>query len=236
MNTVDQVLKDLKKCATEQTRKTYLRHGAPVDAYGVSIADLKTIARRIKGNQSLACALYETGNFDAMYLAGMVADGSQMSKQQLESWARNATCSMISEYAVAWAAAENPASRELAMKWIGSKRESIATSGWCTYAGIIATTADEKLDLAEIKSLLGHVIDRIHTAPNLIRYAMNGFVIAVGSYVEPLLQEAKRAAKAIGTVSVDMGDTACKVPLASEYIAKAEADGRIGNKRKTMKC
>ena len=84
MNTVDQVITELKNKGDEQTRKTYARHGAPTDTFGVKIADLKTIAKKIKGNQSLACELYESGNADAMYLAGMVADGSQMSKKQLE--------------------------------------------------------------------------------------------------------------------------------------------------------
>ena len=64
---------------------------------------------------------------------------------------------------------------------------------------------------------------------------MNAFVIAVGAHVKPLLQHAKQAAKAIGTVSVDMGDTACKVPLASAYIEKIETAGRVGKKRKTIK-
>ncbi|MBI3465809.1 MAG: hypothetical protein HY000_22560 [Planctomycetes bacterium] len=65
---------------------------------------------------------------------------------------------------------------------------------------------------------------------------MNSFVIAVGSYVKPLLNEAKAAAKKIGMVSVDMGDTACKVPLATEYIEKVVKAGRVGRKRKTIKC
>jgi hypothetical protein len=62
------------------------------------------------------------------------------------------------------------------------------------------------------------------------------FVISVGGYVKPLLKQAKAAARQIGTVSVDMGDTACKVPLATAYIEKMEAAGRIGKKRKTMRC
>jgi hypothetical protein len=65
---------------------------------------------------------------------------------------------------------------------------------------------------------------------------MNAFVIAVGTYVKPLLKQAKAAAKKIGAVSVDMGDTACKVPLASAYIERVEAVGRVGKKRKTIKC
>lgn len=65
---------------------------------------------------------------------------------------------------------------------------------------------------------------------------MNGFVIAVGAYVKPLLQQAKAAAQQIGEVSVDMGDTACKVPLATAYIAKIEGASRVGQKRKTIRC
>ncbi len=65
---------------------------------------------------------------------------------------------------------------------------------------------------------------------------MNGFVISVGTYVKPLLSAAKQTAKTIGVVSVDMGDTACKVPLATDYIKKVETMGRVGKKRKTAKC
>ena len=41
---------------------------------------------------------------------------------------------------------------------------------------------------------------------------------------------------AIGTVEVDMGDTSCRVPDALAYIAKVEAAGRLGAKRKTAAC
>ncbi|QDU10004.1 DNA alkylation repair protein [Gimesia aquarii] len=236
MSTLKQVMTELKKKGNAQTRKTYARHGMPEDTFGVKIADLKLIAKKIKGNQALACELYETGNYDAMYLAGIVADGSQMTKKQLESWAKTATCATLSEYTVPGVASENPHAQALAMKWIRSKTESIASSGWNTYAGIIATTPDEDLDLEEIKSLLDRVAREVHQAPNKVRYTMNGFVIAVGSYVKPLLKKAKQVAKKVGVVPVDMGDTACKVPQALTYIEKIESAGRVGKKRKTIKC
>jgi hypothetical protein len=65
---------------------------------------------------------------------------------------------------------------------------------------------------------------------------MNVFVISVGGYVKALLKEAKAAAAKIGDVSVDVGDTACEVPLAAAYIAKMEKAGRVGKKRKTLRC
>ena len=236
MNTVKQVMAELKTKGNERTLAIVQRLGAPSNTFGVTAADLKVIAKKIKGNQKLACELYETGNGDAMYLAGLVADGSQMSKKQLQSWVKAADWIWLSEYTVAWVAAESPHARDLALKWMDSKTESIATSGWSTYAGIVANRPDEDLDLAEIKELLDRVVKKIDLASNRVRYTMNGFVIAVGSYVQPLLKHAKVAAKTIGTVSVDMGDTACKVPNAKEYIQKVETAGRVGRKRKTTKC
>jgi hypothetical protein len=107
---------------------------------------------------------------------------------------------------------------------------------WCTYSGLVATKPDELLDLVEVERVLATVVKDISGVPNRVRYAMNGFVIAVGSYVKPLLKQAKAAARRIGAASVEMGETACKVPLATACIAKAEEAGRVGRKRKTMRC
>jgi 3-methyladenine DNA glycosylase AlkD len=236
LTTIRPVMAELKRKGTDKTRNTYARHGIRTPMFGVSIADLKTIAKRIRGNQALALELYDSGNYDAMYLAGMVADGSHMSKKQLQHWVKTATCETLSAYTVPWVTAESPFAHELAMKWIASNKESIVASGWGTYAGIVATTRDEDLNLEEIKELLDRVVNEIDKAPNKVRYMMNQFVIAVGGYVKPLLQHAKKAAQTIGAVSVDMGDTACKVPRTLEYIEKIERLGRVGKKRKTMKC
>jgi 3-methyladenine DNA glycosylase AlkD len=238
MPTVASIMAELKKKGTEKTRKIYARHGMATDnMFGVSVADLKVIAKTIKGQQALACELYETGNLDAMYLAGMVADGSQMTPKQLNRWAEGAAnLQMIAEYTVPWVTVENPQGHDLAMQWIKSKKEHVASSGWCSYSGLLATKADEALDLAEIEGLLGTVVKGIKSAQNRVRYTMNGFVIAVGAYVKPLSKQAKAAARQIGVVSVDVGDTACNVPLATAYIEKIEAAGRLGKKRKTIRC
>jgi 3-methyladenine DNA glycosylase AlkD len=229
---------DLKKKGSEKTRSIYARHGMATEhMFGVSMADLKVIAKTIKGQQALACELYETGNLDAMYLAGMVADGAQMTEKQLNEWAEAAAgMQMISEYTVPWVAVDNAYGRDQAMKWIKSKKEHVASSGWCTYAGLIAIKPDGDLDLAEIEGLLSVVVKGIKGAQNRVRYTMNNFVIAVGTYVKPLLKQVKAAAQQIGTVSVDVGDTACEVRLASAQIEKIQAAGRVGQKRKTIRC
>lgn len=236
MKTANQVLKALKSKGNAQTRKTYERHGAIGEMFGVKAADLKVIAKGIKGDQELAYELYATGCHEAMYLACMVADGKQMTKKLLDSWAKSAGWQWVSEFTVPWVAAESAHGRELALKWIDAKKENVQTAGWGTYAGLVTMLPDEDLDLTEIKKLLKRVEKDLGKAANRTRYCMNSFVIAVGSYVLPLSKQAKATAKKIGKVEVDMGDTACKVPLALEYIEKIEKAGRAGKKRKVIRC
>jgi len=237
MQILVEVMKDLERLGTEQTRKTFARHGAPVDQmFGVKVGDLKTIVKKIKGRHDLALELYDTGNSDAMYLAGMVANGALMTKKKLESWAKKATWHMISDYTVPGVACESPFAAELAQKWIDAKQPTIMCSGWTTWSGIVAMQADDQLDLAAIESLLRRVEDNVHSSPNRVRYSMNGFVISVGGYVLPLQKKAKDTAKKIGKVQVDVGPTDCKVPNAVEYIDKMIACGNAGKKRNTMKC
>lgn len=234
--TTEQVMKELAKKGSESIKKIFLNHGAKEPLFGVKIGDLKVIQKKVKKDHELAMNLYNTGNYDAMYLAGLIADESKMSKKDIEQWAEKATSDGISQYTVAWVAAESNYGWELGMKWIDSSKEKIAAAGWNTLAGVIAMKPDNELDIAAIKKLLQRIIREIHSAPNQVRYTMNGFVIGVGSYIKELTKEAIETAKKVGDVYVDMGATACKVPAAADYIKKMETKGYVGKKKKTVKC
>ena len=237
MKTVNQVMAALEKAGNPLRIQTFANHGAPSDKmFGVSVADMKVIAKKIKGEQELAYELFETENGDAQYLAGMVADGSQMSKSLLDKWARGAMWQMVSEYTVPWVATESDHTRNQALKWIKAKKESVASSGWNTLSGYVTVTPDDELDIDELAGFLDQIEDEIDGAMNRVRYTMNGFVIATGAYVSPLTKRAKQTAKRLGKVEVEMDGTSCKVPLALEAITKIEKMGRVGKKRKTIKC
>ena len=233
----EQILKEIKAAGSESIKKIHLKHGAKEPFYGVKVEDLKKIQKKIKENQQqIALELFESGVGDAMYLAGLMADGSKMSKKELQDWVTKAEYPMISEYAVAWVASENSDAWELALKWIDSSKATIASSGWSTISSIVATWPDEKLDIAGLKKLLMRVQKEITNAPNRVRYCMNNFVIAVGSFVKDLNKEAIETGKKIGSVEVDMGGTSCKVPFAPDYIKKVMDKGYLGKKKKTAKC
>jgi len=234
--TAKEILKELEPLGKASTRKVLRNHGIREPFFGVKIGDLKKIEKRVKKDYQLALDLYDTGNYDAMYLAGLIADDAKMRKEDLRHWVAKAYCGPLAGWTVPSVAAGSPHGRELAMEWIDSKEELVAVAGWATLSSLVSIKPDAELDLAELKQLLQRVQKTIQQQPNKVRYGMNSFVIAVGTYVRALTDLALQVGEKIGEVSVDMGNTACEVPYAPDYIRKVQQRGTIGKKRKSAKC
>ena len=234
--TLPEVMAALRAQGSASVKKIFLRHGAREPFDGVKVADLKVIAKQIKGDQSLALALYATGHGDAQYLAGMVASGAAMSRAELQKWATSSSWNMVANTTVPWVAVEHPAGFELGLKWIDAKPTLVAQAGWATLGGWAAVHPDATLDTKRYAALLDRVAAEIHTAPNRVRQQMNLFVIMVGTYVAPLAERALKTAQRIGAVQVDVGDTDCQIPDAAAYMLKSRRGAPVAPKRKTLRC
>ena len=234
--TLEEVMTELKAKGSESIKKILLKHGIKEPFFGVKVEYLKVLQKKIKKDYPLSKELYATGNADAMYLAGLIADEDKMTKKDLSAWVKKAVSTNISDYTVPWIAAESHHGYELALEWIDTKEEFIAAAGWATLSNIMALTPDDKLDLPSLKSLLNRVHKTIHHADNRVRSTMNAFVISVGSYVAPLTDYAIGISEKIGEVNINVGDTACRVPNAKEYITKVRNKGTTGKKKKTVRC
>lgn len=234
--TAQDIVRELEPLGTEGYRRILRNHGVADPMFGVKIEELKKYQKAIKKDYRLALDLFDTGIYDAMYLAGLIADESKMTKDDLRGWLSKASCLSAAEFAVAWVASEGPHGWELAQEWIESPDEKTAVVGWATLSSWLSVKDDSALDIPALRGLLNRVEATIHAQPDAIRYRMNGFVIALGSYVPELMEEALQAAERIGTVNVDMGATGCKVPSAPDYIRKVAAMGRTGKKRKMARC
>jgi hypothetical protein len=236
LTAVQEMLNRLQALGLKSYRNTMLKHGAQEPVFGVKIEELKRLIKPHKNDQDFACALFDTGNYDAQYMAGLLADGRQMNAAQLQHWVEAANSHGIREYSVAWVAAESQHALPLALSWIDSDKSDIAAAGWSTMSSYISVTDDAELDIKLLETLLNRVRGEIHQAPNRVRYCMNGFVIALGSYVVALNDSAIQVGREIGEVTVDVGETSCQVPFAPDYIAKVTQRGSVGKKRKTTRC
>ena len=155
--TAKEILAELKPLGSDSYKKVMFNHGVKEPFFGVKVSDLQKIQKRIKKDYQLALDLYDTGNYDAMYLAGLIADDAQMTKKDLQRWIANATHEPLASSTVPWVAAGSPHGWELALEWIDSKKPLTAEAGWSTLRSLVSIKDDSELDLTELKRLLDRV-------------------------------------------------------------------------------
>ena len=215
-----QTMAALKKMGTAQNVKTYTRHGAGKKQFGVSFANLYTLQKKIGVDHKLAEQLWKSDNSDAQTLATLIADPEQFTKKQANAWAKDIQkkkyymlCLMLAQLV-----AKTPHAENLIWTWMKNKQEYIVECGYDTLASMLRDGG--KLKTSEYKKILKTIEKEIGTAPNRAKHAMNGALMAIGIYTG-LEKEATAAAKRIGKVVVDHGETGCKTPDAIPYIQKA---------------
>jgi len=217
---LDEAMSALEKAGSEQTRKTYARHGAKEPMFGVSFATLKTLVKKIGVDHDLALALWGTGNHDARILAVKIADPARVTGKDLDRWASDIGGMRMCCGYVASLAAESPHGVAKVAEWLA--RDSPRRGAGWVLAGMVAsldTTTPDAVFLAR----LADIEKTIRSAPNREREAMNMAVIQIGCRNAALRKAATAAAKRIGKIEIDHGDTDCKTPDAAAYIEKTWA-------------
>jgi len=87
---VARVLAMLKAKSSAATRDGMARYAIPSDrAYGVAMKDMKALAKALGRDHALACALWDTGVYEAQMLTSMLADPAQVTPAQLDRWCRD---------------------------------------------------------------------------------------------------------------------------------------------------
>ena len=212
------VMSKLESLGTEQTRKTYRRHGAGDNLYGVSFADMKVIAKKIKRDHQLACQLWETDNADAQSLATMIIDPKQLDEKTAFNWVSKMN-SYMHVALLSGCIAQSNFARKVIEEWVDSDREFVRASAYDTLTCMLKGEND--LTDRECQKFLDKIEREINDSPNRARYSMNSALIAIGIYKPNLTDAALKCADRIGKVEVDHGDTDCKTPGARAYIFKA---------------
>lgn len=212
------LMSELQSMGSPQTVKTYRRHGAGEDVFGVSYADLKKLKKKIGPNHDLAMELWQTGNVDARSLATMVADPDEFTPADATQWMKDVTYPPHGDE-VAAVVAESHFGISKMRQWRKQKSEYARTTGYSILCCLLKDDPDS-IDETECRRILKDIEAEIHRSPNRARHAMVMAVIAIGVYKSEMTDEAIEAGDRIGEVQVDHGDTACKTPGIVPYIRK----------------
>ena len=234
--TVEEVLSELEALGKERMKKLYIGRGAHEPLFGVATGAMKPLFRKIKKDQALAEQLYATGNYDAMYFAGMIADPKAMTEADFDRWMESAYFPMLSDFVVAVTLSEADCAQSVADRWIDSGRELHMSAGWACYEWLLGWRPDNEFDRDKIKAMLARVAKSIHSQPDQTRYSMNNFVVAVGVSFLPLHEEAVKTAEAMGEAMLSAVQGSCALSSAMEAILEAKEKGRLGFKRRAVRC
>lgn len=230
------VMRELEALGKERLKKMYSSNGAHEPLFGVATGAMKPIAKQIKINQPLAEELYATGNYDAMYFAGVIADPRAMTADDFERWIDAAYFYMLSDYVVAVTLAETDIAQQVADKWIASGEELRMSAGWSCYCWLLGSRKDGEFSESKLAGMLELAKNTIHDAPERAKYSMNNFMYTVAVSYVPLHGKAVETANEVGPVEVSGDKGKSKLINASVNIQKAIDKGQIGFKRKYVRC
>lgn len=233
---LEEVMQELEALGKERTKKIYVSNGAQEPLFGVATGAMKPMSRIIKKDQTLAEQLYATGNYDAMYFAGVIADPKAMTAADFERWIDGAYFYMLSDYVVAVTLAETDIAQDVADGWIASGEELRMSAGWSCYCWLLGNRPDHEFSEQKLANMLEVVEATIHNSPERAKYAMNQFIYTVGISFSPLHKQAVETAKRVGPVEVKRDKKKTSILQASETIQKAVEKGQLGFKRKYVRC
>ena len=141
-----------------------------------------------------------------------------MTAAKLNGWVR-ALDNYVLAGALAQLAGQSPAAKACLGKWIAAKCTWTAIAGWDLLAHLAMN--DTTMSDACLGEYIVTIEADIHASENLVRHSMNGALITIGIRSPRLQKLAIAAAKRIGKVEVDHGQTSCKTPDAVAYINRA---------------
>jgi len=87
---VEGALAALEKMSTKRDRDNLKRFGITAGkAYGVSMANVQVLAKRLGRNHGLAAALWDTGWYEARLLTSFVDEPERVTPAQMDRWCRD---------------------------------------------------------------------------------------------------------------------------------------------------
>lgn len=164
--TLDEVLAELAALEDPRARAVNERHG---DDHGVNLGALRALAKRLKTQQELAVALWQTGDTAARLLAILICRPKAFGRDELDAMLREARTPKVHDWLVNYVAKKSPHAEELRLGWLADSDPVVASAGWALTSERVVK-APEGLDL---DGLLDTIEAEMKNAPDRLQWAMN---------------------------------------------------------------
>ena len=136
---VQSALTWLKRHGTKRNREGMARYGIPSDnAFGVSVADIRVLARRLGRNHELAAALWDTGWYEARMLTSFVDEPKRVTPAQMDRWCRDFDSWAICDTVCFHLFDRTPHAWQKVAKWCDRREEFVKRAAFALLWGLTA--------------------------------------------------------------------------------------------------
>lgn len=226
--TRDEVLKQLKALGNEKTRAQNAKSGAGDNQFGVSLGDIRTLAKTIRTNHELALSLWETGNIDAQFLAALLIEPKKLPVKELDRLVRSLTFVRVADWLIAYVVRQHPDKEALRQGWMAANDRWAARAGWDLTAERVAKNPDG-LDLP---ALLARIESEMADAVPEAQWTMNCTLAAVGIHFPKHRKRAIAIGEKLGIYRDYPVSKGCTSPFAPIWIeAMVSRQGATASRR-----
>lgn len=212
--TLNETLKQLKALGNAKVRAQNAKSGAGDNQFGVSLGDIRTLAKKIKADHELALSLWETGNADAQFLATLLIKPGKLSANDLDRLVRSISFSRVADWLIAYVVRQHADKEALRQTWMAADDPWAARAGWDLTAERVAKSADG-LDLS---TLLDRIESELADARPQVQWTMNMTLANIGIHFPRHRKRALAIGEKVGLYRDWPVSKGCTPPFAPIWI------------------
>ena len=192
----ENILKKLKALSNLKAVEGMARFGInPENTYGVSIPNLRKMAKEIGKGHSLAQQLWDSGIHEARILASMIDDPNQVTKRQMDVWIKDFNSWDVCDQCCMNLFDKTPMAWEKAVEWTKREKEFEKRAGF-TLMACLAWHDKESPDKKFLVFLLA-IKRKTDDDRNYVKKAVNWALRNIGKRNLSLNKKAIETAKEI---------------------------------------
>src|SRR4030066_1709454 len=131
------IIKQLKSLSNPEAVKGMARVGInPRNTFGVSIPNLRKIAKAAGRDHELALQLWDSGIHEARMLAGFIDDPALVTLEQMEKWVSDFDSWDVCDQVCRNLFDKTPFAYEKAVEWAGRQEEFVKRAGFVLMAAL----------------------------------------------------------------------------------------------------
>ena len=212
--TVKEALKELKARGDAKVRAQNAKSGARDNQFGVSLGDIRVLAKKIKTNHELALSLWDTGNVDAQFLATLLIQPKKLSVQEMDRMVRSVTFSRVADWLIAYVVRQHPDKEALRRDWMTSDDRWAARAGWDLTAERVAKSPDG----LDVPALLARLEAEMADARPEVQWTMNNTLATIGIHFPTHRKRAIAIGEKLGIYRDWPVSKGCTSPFAPVWI------------------